>query len=354
MTADAAHNFGFTGSTNVDNRSGRSRHEGPWPLFRTALVAVSVACAAGTVVAQDFPSRPMTMVVSAAAGGPIDVFGRIMAERMSQLLGQRVVIENVAGAGGMLGGQRVAKADPDGYTMLLGTIATHAHSQTLYRKPLYDAVKDFTPVALVAELPLVLIARKDLPANTFEEFVAYAKANPGRMNFGSAGAGSATHLGCLVLAAAIGADFQHVPYRGTGPAMQDLQAGRIDFLCEIVVTAVPQIQAGAVKAIASLSAARAAVLPDVPTVVEKGLPTAQAYSWTAVFLPKGAPAAVVARLHDATAKTMDTPTVREQLQGLGAVIVGPGRRSPEYLQRFVQDEIEKWAEPIRASGAIVD
>ncbi len=320
----------------------------------TAVLLAATLCAGGPLAAQEFPSRPMSMVVSAAAGGPIDVFGRIMAERMSQLLGQRVVIENVPGAGAMLGGQRVAKAAPDGYTMLLGTIATHAHSQTLYRKPLYDAVKDFTPVALIAELPLVLIARKDLPANTLEEFIAYAKANPGRMNYGSAGAGSATHLGCLLLASAIGADFQHVPYRGTGPAMQDLQGGRIDFLCEIIVTAVPQIQAGTVKAIASLAGARAAVLPDVPTVVEKGLPKAQAYSWTAVFLPKGTPAAIVDRLHDATVKAMDTPSVREQLQGLGAVIVGPERRSPEYLQRFVQDEIEKWAGPIRASGAIVD
>ena len=142
----------------------------------------------------------------------------------------------------MLGGQRVARAEPDGYTLLLGTIATHAHSQTLYRKPLYDARADFTPVSLIAELPLVLIARKDLPANSLEEFIAYAKANPGRMNYGSAGAGSATHLGCLLLGSAIGASFQHVPYRGTGPAMQDLQGGRIDFLCEIIVTAVPQIE----------------------------------------------------------------------------------------------------------------
>jgi tripartite-type tricarboxylate transporter receptor subunit TctC len=304
--------------------------------------------------ASQWPARPITLVVAAAAGGPIDVFGRVMAERMGQLLGQRVIIENVPGAGAMLGGQRVARAEPDGYTALLGTIATHAHSQTLYRKPLYDAVNDFTPVALIAELPLVLIVRKDLPANTLEEFVAYAKANPGKMNYGSAGAGSATHLGCLLLGSAIGASFQHVPYRGTGPAMQDLQGGRIDFLCEIIVTAVPQIQAGSVKPIAVLSSERPAVLRDLPTVVEGKLPAAQAYSWTALFLPKGTPAPIVSKLHSAAVQTMDTPAVRDQLQALGSVIVGPDRRSPDYLAGFVKSEIAKWAEPIRASGAIVD
>jgi len=317
-------------------------------------VLVVIAFAAGPAQAQEWPSRPITMVVSAAAGGPIDVFGRVMAERMSQLLGQRVEIENVPGAGAMLGGQRVARAAPGGYTMLLGTIATHAHSQTLYRKPLYDAVNDFAPVALIAELPLVLITRNDLPVNSFDEFVAYARANPGRMNYGSAGAGSATHLGCMVLASAIGASFQHIPYRGTGPAMQDLQGGRIDFLCEIIVTAVPQIQAGKVKALAVLSSGRAAVLPDAPTVVEKKLPAAQAYSWTAFFLPKGTPAPIVAKMHEATVAAMDTPAVRDQLQALGSVIVTPDRRSPEYLAGFVKSEIEKWAAPIKASGVSVE
>jgi tripartite-type tricarboxylate transporter receptor subunit TctC len=323
-------------------------------MSRFCLGVLMMLAASAPAPAQDWPSRPITVVVSAAAGGPIDVFGRVMAERMSQLLGQRVVIENVPGAGAMLGGQRVARAEPDGYTVLLGTIATHAHSQTLYRKPLYDAVADFTPVALIAELPLVLIARKDLPANSLEEFMSYARANSGRMNYGSAGAGSATHLGCLLLGSALGASFQHVPYRGTGPAMQDLQGGRIDFLCEIIVTAVPQIQGGTVKAIATLSSSRAAVLPDVPTVVEKNLPGAQAYSWTAFFLPKNTPAAIVSKLHAATLQAMDTPAVRDQLQSLGSVIVAPDRRSPDYLAGFVKSEIEKWAEPIRTSGAIVD
>jgi tripartite-type tricarboxylate transporter receptor subunit TctC len=319
--------------------------------------ALSLVCLLGTThafaQAQDWPQRPVTMVVSAAAGGPIDVFGRIMAERMGQILGQQVVIENVPGAGGMMGGNRVARAAPDGYTALLGTIATHAHSQTLYKKPLYNAVADFTPVNLIAEIPLVLIARKDLPVNSLEEFVAYAKANQGKMNFGSAGAGSATHLGCILLNQALGTNIQHVPYKGTGPAMQDLQAGRIDFLCEIIVTAVPQIEAGTVKAIATLSRDRSPVLPNLPTAYEKGFKDIQAYTWTALFFPKDTPARIVGKMRDAALKTMADPNVRQQLQKLGATIVGNERTTPEYLGTFVKSEIDKWAGPIKASGAVV-
>lgn len=308
----------------------------------------------GEATAQDWPQRPVTMVVSAAAGGPIDVFGRVMAERMGKELGQQVVIENVPGAGGMMGGNRVARAAPDGYTAILGTIATHAHSQTLYKTPLYNAVTDFTPVNLIAEIPLVLIARKDLPVNSLEEFVAYAKANQGKMNYGSAGAGSATHLGCILLNQALGTNIQHVPYKGTGPAMQDLQAGRIDFLCEIIVTAVPQIEAGTVKAIATLSRDRSPVLPDLPTAYEKGFKDIQAYTWTALLFPKDTPAPIVAKMHDAALKTMSDPDIRRQLQKLGASIVSSDRTSPEYLGTFVQSEIDKWASPIKGSGAVVD
>lgn len=304
--------------------------------------------------AQGWPQRPVTLVVAAAAGGPIDVFGRVMAERMGQVLGQSVVIENVPGAGGMMGGQRVARAAPDGYTAILGTIATHAHSQTLYRTPLYNAVSDFTPVMLIAEIPLVLIARKDLPVNSLEEFIAYAKANQGKMNYGSAGAGSATHLGCILLNRALGTNIQHVPYKGTGPAMQDLQAGRIDFLCEIVVTALPQIQGGTVKALATLSKDRSPVLPDLPTAYEKGFQNIQAYTWTAVLFPKDTPAPIVAKMHDAVARASADPEVRRQLQTLGASIVTSDQTSPDFLAKFIRDEIDKWAGPIRESGAVVD
>lgn len=300
--------------------------------------------------AQDWPKQPVKIVVSAAAGGPIDVFGRIMAERLTHILGQQSVVENVPGAGGMVGGQRVARAEPDGYTVLLGTIATHTHSQNLYKQPLYNAVTDFAPVILMAEIPLALITRKDLPAANMKEFVAYAKANAGKMNYGSAGVGSATHLGCALLTNAIGAKIQHVPYRGTGPAMQDLQSGRIDFLCEIVLTAAPQIEAGTVKGVALLSSSRSPVLPNLPTAKELGVADVEADTWTAFFLPKGTLQSVVDRLHKATVEALETPSVRTQLQKLGASIVTPERQTPKYLGEFVKADIAKWARPVKASG----
>src|SRR5580704_3301087 len=189
-------------------------------LLGAVLALASVAGAAG---AQDFPNRTLTMVIPFAAGGPTDVLGRIIAARMGELLGQNVIVENVGGAGGMSGSARVAQSKPDGYTMVLGTVGTHAQGQTLYKKPLYNAATDFTPVALIADVPIVLIARKDLPVANLKEFVEYAKANQTKMQYGSAGAGSATHLGCVLLNYLIGVDITHVPYRGTGPAMQDLQ-----------------------------------------------------------------------------------------------------------------------------------
>jgi tripartite-type tricarboxylate transporter receptor subunit TctC len=308
----------------------------------------------GPAQSQDWPTRPITMVVPFAAGGPTDVLGRVMAEYMSPILGQQIVVENVGGAGGMTGSLRVARAEPDGYTFVLGTVGTHAQNQTLYKKPQYHAATDFQPVALIAEVPLILITRKDFPADTLEAFIAYAKAHQDKMTYGSAGAGSATHLGCVLLNAAMGTKIAHVPYRGTGPAMQDLQGGRIDFLCENDTTALPQIQGGSVKAIATLTRERSPVLPDLPTANENGLPGFEAYTWNAFFLPKGAPEPIVKKLHDATVQAMNNPAVRDRLQGLGAMLVAPDRRSPEYLAGFVESEIKKWAEPIRSSGVSVE
>jgi tripartite-type tricarboxylate transporter receptor subunit TctC len=253
----------------------------------------------------------------------------------------------------MTGSARVAQAKPDGYNIVLGTVGTHAQGQTLYKKPLYNAATDFTPVALIAEVPIVLIARKDLPANNLQEFVAYTKKNQDKMTFGSAGAGSATHLGCVVLNSAMGTHVTHVPYRGTGPAMQDLQGGRIDFLCEIASTAKPQIDGGSVKPIAMLTKQRSPALPSVPTAAEQGL-NVEAYTWNAIFLPKGAPADIVKKLHDAALAAMHTPAVKERLEALGAVIVSDDRATPEYLGNFVKSEIEKWAAPIKESGASVE
>jgi tripartite-type tricarboxylate transporter receptor subunit TctC len=312
-----------------------------------ALLMVPVAAQA-----QHYPSRPVSMVVAAAAGGPIDAVGRIMADRMSTVIGERVVVDNVGGGGGLLGGQRVARAEPDGYTTLLGTIATHANPQLYGDKPPYDPIRDFVPVVLMAEIPLILIARNDLPANTFEEFVAYAKAHPGALNYGSAGVGSAAHLGCVMLEQAIGAKLQHIPYRGTGPAMQDLAAGRLDVICDIAVTAVQSVRKGTVKALANLSGARSPVLPDLPTAAEKGLPSIAVYTWTALFVPKGTPASVVIRLHGAAVAAMEGAGLREQLEELAATLAAPERRSRSYAERFVKAEWDKWGGAIRAARAI--
>jgi tripartite-type tricarboxylate transporter receptor subunit TctC len=314
-------------------------------LFVVPLLTVS-----GPLYAQEWPTRPLTMVVAAAAGGPIDVFGRILAERMADALGQRVVVENIGGGGGTVGAARIVAAAPDGYTFLLGTVATHANPQLLGSKPVYNPVSAFAPVALIADIPLVLIARKDFPAATMSEFVAHAKANQGKLNYGSAGIGSAAHLGCVMLNSAMGTSIQHVPYRGTALAMQDLQAGRLDFQCEIAVTAVQNVRAGTVKAIATLASARTPVLPDLPTASESSLDGIDAYTWTANFLPAGTSPQIVTRLNAATITAMDTPEVRKRLEGLGAVIVAPDRRSPDYLAGFVRSEIDKWGAAVRSSG----
>jgi len=321
--------------------------------FVAAVLAAFMAVA-GPAGAQDFPNRSLTMVIPFAAGGPTDLLGRVVAQRMSEILKQSVVVENVGGAGGQTGSKRVAEAKPDGYTFVLGTVGTHAQGQTLYKHPLYNAETDFTPVGLIAEVPIVLITRKDLPANNLKEFIAYAKANEGKMQFGSAGAGSATHLGCVVLNTAMGTPkITHVPYKGTGPAMQDLIAGRIDYLCEIISTAKPQIDGGSVKALAILTKTRSAVEKDVPTSAEQGLDV-QAYTWNAIFLPKGAPEAVVKKLNAAMIEAMHTPAVKERLEGFGAQVVSDDRATPDYLGKFVKSEIEKWAVPIKASGVSVN
>jgi tripartite-type tricarboxylate transporter receptor subunit TctC len=307
----------------------------------------------GAALAQNFPNHPMVLVIPFAAGGPQDVLGRIIAQGMGEALGQQVIVENVGGAGGMSGSVRVAQAAPDGYTMVLGSVGTHAQNQTLYKHPLYDAAADFTPVALVAETPITLLTRKDLPPNNLKEFIAYAKANQAKMQFGSGGAGSATHLGCVVLNSVIGVEVTHVPYRGNAPAMQDLAGGRLDYLCEAVVTAKPQIDGHTVKGLAILTKERAAVLPDLPTALEQGSDV-QAYTWSAVFLPKGAPDAIVQKLNGAIVHVMKTPALRDRMVSLGATVVTDDQATPQYLGRFVKSEIVKWAVPIKASGVTID
>jgi tripartite-type tricarboxylate transporter receptor subunit TctC len=318
-----------------------------------AVALAGMLALTGSAHAAGFPDHPLTMVIPFAAGGPTDVLGRVMAARMGEILGQNVIVENVGGAGGMTGSKKVADARPDGYTMVLGTVGTHAQGQTLYKHPLYNAVTDFSPVGLIAEVPIVLLVRKDLPAKDLKEFVAYAKANQGKMQFGSAGAGSATHLGCVVLNTAMGTNITHVPYKGTGPAMQDLVAGRIDFLCEIITTAKPQVDGGNVRALAIMTTARSPVLPNLATTREQGLDV-QAYTWNALYAPKGTPADVVKKLNDAMVEAMTTPVVHDRLQGLGAMIVTKDRSTPAYLGKFTADEIKKWEAPIKASGVSIE
>ena len=285
-------------------------------MFRLAisLALAGLVASASNATAQNYPTKPMTMVVPFAAGGPQDQIGRVMALRMGELLGHQVVVENIGGAGGMTGSKRVADAQPDGYTFLLASVGTHAQSQTMYKRPLYNSATDFTPVALIAVTPIALITRKDLPTKDLKEFVTYAKANQAKMQYGSAGAGSATHLGCVVLNYVIGVDITHVPYRGTGPAMQDLLGGRIDYLCEIINTAKPQIDSGNVKALAIMTKERSPALPNLPTGLEQGVQNLEAYTWSAIYLPKGAPEAVVRKLNGAIVQAMKTPAVRESLE----------------------------------------
>jgi tripartite-type tricarboxylate transporter receptor subunit TctC len=321
------------------------------------IVAAAIALllgAPGMADAQDWPTRAVNLVVPYAAGGPVDTIARSLAAQLSESLGQQVVVENAGGAGGMTGAARVAKSAPDGYTVLLSGSAVLAINQTLYKRPLYNAVSDFEHVALFADSARVLIVRKDLPASTLPEFVAYAKANQAKMQYGSAGAGSATHLGCVLLNYVLGTDITHVPYRGTGPAMQDLHAGRIDFLCEIITTAKPQVDGGAVKALAIFDKARSSALPNLPTAAEQGTPNLEAYTWNALFLPKDTPEPIVKKLNAAAVEAMKSPAVKDRLTGLGAQVVSDDRMTPAYLGTFLKAEIEKWAAPIKAAGVQVD
>src|SRR5215470_6481401 len=326
----------------------------PNRMMLAAAVASTLLGAATTIAAaQSWPTRPVTMVVPFAAGGGTDVLGRIIARRLSEVLGQQVIVENVGGAGGMVGSAHVAKAAPDGYQFVLGSRAD-AINQTLYKSPLYNLVADLAPVVLIADQPTVLVARKDLPVGNLQEFIAYAKKNQGAMQFGSAGAGSTGHVDCALLNASIGVDIAHIPYRGGGPAMQDLIAGRIDYFCTLSGTIVPQIESNLVKPIAILTRDRAPFLPNLASGQEQGLKDFEASTWFAFFVPKQTPAPVIQRLHDATVEAMDTPAVQERLKEAGAIVVAPERRSPEYLQRFVVSEIEKNAKPIKAAGIAME
>jgi tripartite-type tricarboxylate transporter receptor subunit TctC len=325
----------------------------------TALLLVDLALAASSAAsaqtsAQPWPARPVTMVIPFAAGSGVDVLGRMLAPQLSEILRQPVIVENVGGAGGMIGAARVAKAPPDGYQFVLGNVGTQAQNQALYKAPLYNAAADFAPVVLIAEQPLILIARKDFPAEDLQGFVAYAKAHQAKLQYGSAGVGSAAHLACVLLNAVVGIDVAHVPYRGGAEAMQDLLAGRIDYQCPYMAIAISQVESKSVQPIALLSARRSPVLPDVATAREQGVPGFDAGAWAGFFFPKGTPAAIVDALHDATVAAMATPALQARLRSVGAELVSPDRRSPAYLQAFVGSEIKKWSAAIAAAKIGLD
>jgi tripartite-type tricarboxylate transporter receptor subunit TctC len=323
-------------------------------FLRAAAFAILMVSQSGTTLpAQNWPTRAVTMVVPFAPGGGTDVLGRIVARRLSETLGQQVIVENVGGAGGMMGSARVAKSPPDGYQFVLGSRAD-AINQTLYKTPLYNLMTDLDPVVLVADQPTVMVARPDLPANGLQEFIAYAKANQSKMQFGSAGVGSTGFIDCALFNAAIGVNITHVPYRGGGPAMQDLIGGRIDYFCTLTGTAVPQIQSGLIKAVAVMTKDRAPMLPNLPSTWEQGFTAFEASTWFGFFVPKGTPAPAIKRLRDATVEAIETPSVQEQLLKSGSLVVAPDRRSTEYLRTFTETEIAKNGAPIKAAGISMD
>ena len=297
-----------------------------------------------------WPARPITLVVPFSAGGSSDAIGRIVADGIGTSLHQTVVVENVSGTGGLLGGARVARASPDGYQFVIGNVGTFAQSQWLYKQPLYDAVRDFAPVGLLTDEKLVLVARNDFPADNLPQFIAYAKAHQAKLQFSSSGVGGSNHLACMLLNSAIGIEVTHVPYRNVVQGLQDVMAGRMDYDCLSLPLALPQIAAKTVKAIAILSKQRSSSLPDLASADEQGLAGFDIPSWYALFLPAGTPPEIVQKLNRATSAALDSPSVEQRLKQVGGEAVAPERRSPDYLARFLAAEIKKWEGPIKASG----
>jgi tripartite-type tricarboxylate transporter receptor subunit TctC len=300
--------------------------------------------------AEDWPTHPLTLVVPFSAGGSSDAIGRIIADGISNNLRQPVVVENVTGGGGMLGGSRVARAPPDGYQFVIGNVGTFAQSQWLYKKPPYNSLADFAPVGLLTDESLVVVVRRDFPAENMQQFIAYAKANQRELHFSSSGVGGSNHLACMLLNSAIGIEVTHVPYRNVVQGLQDVMAGRIDYDCVSLPLALPQIAAKTVKPIAILSKERSPILPELPSADEQGLTGFDLPSWYALFLPAATPPAIVSRLNRATIAALDMPALQQRLKRVGGGAVAPDRRSPEYLAQFLAAEIKKWEGPIKASG----
>jgi tripartite-type tricarboxylate transporter receptor subunit TctC len=317
-------------------------------LAAAALVAATVLPAQSRAA---YPERPITMIVPFAAGGPTDVIARIVGEHMSRTLGQQIVVENVAGAGGTTGITRAAQAAPDGYTIAMGHMGTHGAAPAVYPDMKYDPAKDFEPVGLAAGTPILIVARKDFPAKDLKEFVAYVKKNSEKLNEAHAGTGSVSFTTCTLFNSLVGAKPTRVAYRGTGPALNDLVAGQVDYMCDQIVNLVPQIQAGTIKAYAVALPERSPALPDVPTTKEGGLPEYQVSAWNAIFAPKGTPKDVVTKLNGALLKALEDPATRKRMLDLGADLTNKEATTPEGLGKLVQSEVARWNKVLKTAMA---
>ncbi len=313
-----------------------------------ALAALGVLPSIGR--AQEWPQRQLTMVIPFAAGGPVDTIGRILGQYLGDSLGHQVIVENVGGAGGMIGSARVAKSEPDGYTVLLAGSAVLALNQAIYKKPMVDGVKDFTSVAMFADSARLLLVRKDFPAKNLKEFFEYARTNGGKMQYGSAGVGSGSHVCAVLLDGALGQKIAHVPYRGSALAMQDLVAGRLDYVAEQISTAVSHVESGSIRAISMMGLERSPVVPDIATAEQEGFKGLDCGSWAALVYPKGVPAPIVQKLAKAIDQVLDMPALRVRYEKIGVAIPAKERRSPEYLAKFTPEEVDRWGKAIRSAG----
>ena len=319
--------------------------------MRKLLLAVAFAALTGIAGAdaQTYPSRPITMVVPYSAGGPTDTIARLMAERMRGPLGQMVIVENVTGAAGTIGVGRVARAAPDGYTISIGHWGTHVVNGAIYALQ-YDVLNDFEPVSLIATNPQIIVARKAMPAKDLQELVAWLKANSAKATQGTAGHGSGSHVSGVYLQSITGARFQFVPYRGAGPAMQDLVAGQIDIMIDQAANSLPQVRAGTIKAYAVTAKTRLAAAPDIPTVDEAGVPGLHISIWHALWMPKGTPKDVIARINAAVVEALADANTRRRLADLGQELPPPEQQNPQALAAFHKAEVEKWWPIIKAAN----